>query len=123
MVYCKNCKSINVKVSDLNFARIKPEGQHTVKHKHNKYSYFCWDCKHDWKSIPEVEQDYHRYLWLRDRTKMIARDMKDGSIQEKYINSNELLERKELARKITKEYKHLLNISPGDWYDIEEDSH
>jgi hypothetical protein len=122
MVFCKNCKSINVKVANANFASVKPEGQPSAKQSENKFFFHCWNCESDWESNQEAYQDYYEYDALRGRTTMVAHDMKPGmKIEAQYIDSNELMRRHELAKKIISSYKHLLDLKPGEWYDIEQD--
>ncbi|KKP78412.1 MAG: hypothetical protein UR77_C0003G0019 [Candidatus Nomurabacteria bacterium GW2011_GWC2_35_35] len=124
MVTCPNCKLKKVKVVHMNFASLKPEGQPAKKQEYDTYSFFCFDCEHQWESDPQVQKDYLEYLWLRDRTSMIARDMNSDRSYgpAPFIDSSELTRRNELAKKIVNSYKHALDISPSEWYKIEQDS-
>ncbi len=124
MVICKNCNSMNVKVANGNFASAKPEGQPAVVHKFNKYFFHCWDCESNWESIPEAEKDYLDYVWLRDRTTLVARSMgSDGSYgPAQFIEASELMRRTELAKKIHGSYRHLLDLDPGEWHEIDQDA-
>ena len=124
MITCKNCKSKNVKVVHMNFASAKPEGQPAAKHEYDKYSFFCFDCEQKWESDAQVQKDYLEYLWLRDRTSIPVRDMNPNGNYgpTPFIDSSELTRRKELAKKIFDSYKHTLDISPSEWYKIEQDT-
>jgi len=108
----------------MNFARVKPEGQPAEKHEYDIYSFFCFDCEHQWESDPQVQKDYLEYLWLRDRTSLVARDMKPNGDYgpAPFIDSSELTRRNELAKKIINSYKHTLDLSPSEWYKIGQDA-
>ena len=124
MVYCLGCNSINVKISDGNFASVKPEGQPAVKQEHDKNFFYCWDCGSDWESIHGAKDEYFEYLRLRDRTSIVARDLHRGGSYEPapLINGMELLRRGELARKIFASYRHVLDISYSEWFLIKKDA-
>jgi len=108
----------------MNFAHVKREGEPSAKFLYNKYSFYCHDCMNQWESIPEAEKDYFEYVDLRNRTNIIVRDMgKDGSFgPAQQIDFGELSRRKELARKIMDSYQHMLNIDPGEWYELAQDA-
>lgn len=54
---------------------------------------------------------------------MFAQDMSPGrKIEPQYINPDELMKRHELARKIVNSYRHVLDLKPGEWFDIEQDA-
>ena len=124
MVTCPKCQSTNIKVNNGNFARTKPEGERSAVHTHNKYFFYCEQCENKWESTPDEEKDYLDYVWLRDRTTLVVRDVaKDGSYgPAQHIDSGELSRRIELAKKIVATYKHLLDLDPGEWHEIEQDS-
>lgn len=124
MVHCLNCKSTKVKVFDANFAELKPEGQPAVKHSGSKFLYHCWNCNNDWESIPEAEQDYFEYDALKSRTTFVVNEVKPGKSigPAAYIKPDELLRRHELAKKLVDSYKHVLDLKPGEWFDIEQDA-
>ena len=123
MAYCLNCKSTNVKVADANFTELKLEGQLAAKHTESKYYFHCWNCESDWESDPEAQRDYYEYDGLRNSTTFVAHSMKpSGKIEAQYINPDELLRRHELAKKIISSYRHLLDLSPGEWFGIEQDA-
>jgi len=47
---CPKCNSENIKVSELDFASRKDEGESAKKWDgKTKTEYFCWDCEHRWK--------------------------------------------------------------------------
>jgi|SRR3989338_10430212 len=124
MVHCLNCKSTKVKVTNANFASVKLERQPSAKQTENKCFFHCWDCESDWESKPEALDDYYEYEALRGRTKLVAHDMRPGvKIEAQYINPDELMKRHELAKKIVDSYKHLLDLKPGEWFDIEQDAY
>lgn len=108
----------------MDFARVKPEGIPAEKHTLSKFSFWCHDCDHTWVSDPQSQRDYLDYVWLRDRTTMVAHDMgKDGSYQPSpTIDGEELMRRDELAKKIISSYKHMLDLPPEEWLSIEEDA-
>ena len=124
MVTCSKCNSINVKVSSMDFATAKPEGMPADKHTLNKFSFWCYECNNTWISDPQSQRDYLDYVWLRDRTTMVVRDMgKDGSYHpSSIIDSGELMRCDELAKKIISSYKHMLDLPPEEWLSIEEDA-
>jgi hypothetical protein len=126
MVKCinKNCNSIRINVQSLNFATRKPEGEAAAKGNEERYSFLCFDCNSSWIAEPQVRKDYYEYLWLKSRTELIARDMmKDGSyVVAPYIDSNELMRRTELAKKLSNSYTHVLDISPDEWHEIHLDA-
>lgn len=124
MITCRRCQSTNVKVNNGNFARTKPEGARSAVHTHNKYFFYCEQCENKWKSTSDEERDYFEYVRLRDHTTLVVRDVgKDGSYgPAQHIDSDELSRRTELAKKIDTSYKHLLDLDPGEWHEIESDS-
>lgn len=124
MVTCQRCQSTNVRVNNGNFARTKPEGERSAVHTNNKYFFYCEQCEDKWESTPEEERDYFEYARLRDRTTLVVRNVgKDGSYgPAQHIDSGELSLRVELAKKIVNSYKHLLDLDPGEWHEIEHDS-
>jgi len=122
MITCQKCRSINIKVSSLNFARVKLEGQPAFKHHYNKYSFYCSDCNNQWESVPEAEKDYHEYLDLCSKNTILSQDLKEdgGYGQTRQINYDELEKEKVLAKKIVSSYKHVLNINPSEWHNLEQ---
>lgn len=122
MVKCKNCKSIDVKVLDLNFARRKNEGEPTVKGNIFKKQFCCRTCGSEWYSDPEAEKLYFEYKDLKSRTTLVAQIVKRGEpYRVQYIKPDELMRRKELAIILFDKYGSYLDIDPGEWYDIESD--
>lgn len=111
MVICPQCKSINVRVANGNFARTKGEGQPSAKHSYTKLLFHCWDCEHNWESTPEAEKDYFEYVHLRSRTEIAAGDLgKDGSYQVgPTIDSGETSRRIEYEYSATPFYQQKLN--------------
>ncbi len=123
MIKCKNCQSVNVKVSDLNFAKIKPEGWPAAKYTYDKYSFLCLDCNQVWESEPESQKDYYDYMCFRDRTTLVAHKMeKNKKIIAQHINLDDMEQRARLSKKIVNSYKHLLDLPPEEWYAIERDA-
>ena len=124
MVTCQKCKSTDVKINNGNFARTKHEGEPSAKHAFNKYFFYCEQCENKWESTPDEERDYFEYVRLRERTILVVRDVgKNGSYgPAQHIDSGELSHRIELAKKIVASYRHLLDLDPGEWYEIERDS-
>lgn len=106
----------------MDFASVKVEGVPAEKHTLNKYSFWCDDCGTTWISDPQSQRDYFDYVWLRDRTEMIANEMgKDGSIRmSPAINGDELMRCAELANKIITSYKSTLPLPMDEWIRIEE---
>ena len=124
MVTCQKCQSTDVRVNNGNFASRKLEGEPSAVHEYNKNFFYCEKCENKWESTPEAERDYLDYVWLRDRTTLVARSMsEDGSYgPAQYIDSGELSRRIELGKKIISSYKHLLDLDPGEWHEIGQDS-
>lgn len=125
MVWCKNCKSIKVKVNNLNFAEAKAEGEPSVKYTYNKFSFFCHDCENQWESIPEAEEIYFRYVDLKAKTQLTVYDVneyKNSPLPIVPLSIVDLTKRKELAKEIIEHYRHVLDIDPGEWYEIKQDA-
>src|SRR3990167_11360564 len=124
MITCKNCKSKNVKVANMNFASLKKEGQPAEKQGEEKYSFFCFYCEQQWESDPQAQKDYLEYMWLKGRTSTVARDMNPSGDYgpASFIDNSELTRRNELAKKIINSYKHTIDLSPSEWYKIEQDT-
>ena len=124
MVICLNCKSRDVKIGDDNFARRKLEGGDYAIGKKSGSTFHCQKCGESWESIPEAEGDHSEYIQLRDRTAMMVQDVGVGGSHSPppSINANELMRRSELAKKIIALYKHVLDLDPGAWHDIELDA-
>jgi hypothetical protein len=123
MINCPNCKSINVKSIDLNFARIKKEGEPAAKISDFKKQFFCYDCNFSWDFNPESEKLYLEYIQLRDETALITQIIKPGdSYVPKYIDSNKLNKRKEIAKELTASHQHTLDIKSDEWYELQKDA-
>ncbi len=123
MVTCKNCKSTNVKVYDLNFAHRKREGEPSAKVGLSQYQFHCRTCQNMWEFDPEAKKVYFEYANLKPRTTLVAHVMKpDGTYTPQYIKPEELMRRKELARMLSSTYKSHLNLDPGEWFEIERDA-
>ena len=124
MIKCKKCSSTDVKVKDLNCASRKREGESTVKHTYNKKEFHCRNCDDVWMSIPEAEKDYYEYVDLCNQTTVAVRDVKKDSSYgpPTRIVPEELLRRIELAKIIVGSYEHVLDLDPGEWCDLEEDT-
>lgn len=125
MLWCQNCGSTKVKVTNLNFTKLKPEEEAAIKYSHNKDSFYCQNCEKQWESIPEAEETYLEYVSLRNKTQLVAynvQDYKNSPLPIQNINHEELIRRHELAKKISDCYKHLLDISPKEWHELEQDN-
>ena len=123
MIRCKNCNSINVKVSDMNFARTKRSGESSAKAGLPKKQFHCLDCKTTWGSDSEAYKLYFEYGDLRPRTTMVAQTMKPGGTYTAvYIKPEELMRRHELAKILFDKYRSCLDLGAEEWYDIELDS-
>lgn len=123
MIPCKNCKSINVKVSSLDFARVKREGESAAKAGLPKNQFHCWDCGDEWFSDPEAYKVYFEYCDLKPRTTLVAEMIKPGDMYRvQHVDSNELMRRKELAKILFAKYRSFLELEAGEWYDIELDA-
>jgi hypothetical protein len=124
MVNCQKCRSVNVKVEGLNFAKLKIEGIPAEKGNEEKYSFLCFDCGSSWVSEPQVRKDYYEYLWLKGRTDLIVRDVGARGTYgpPQHIDKDEMMKRAELAKKISSSYTHVLDIDPGEWHDIHLDA-
>ncbi len=122
MVTCK-CGSINVDIKNLDYARVKPEGAPAAKYTGRHDSFYCYDCRSQWKSEPEDWKVYNEYQSLVNKNRVIAHDMPaDGSYQSQEMGTPEEYDRqKELAKELVTSYKHLLNLEAGVWFDIEQD--
>ena len=125
MVFCKNkdCNSILVKVSDLNFALVKPEGEPAAKAGLTKKEFYCQSCGEIWMFDPKVESLYFEYRDLKNKTMMVAQDVDATKrIEVPYISVNDLMRRTEIAKDLVTNYKHMLDLEPGDWYDLEQEA-
>lgn len=123
MITCKNCSSINVDIRNLDFARAMPEGSSPIKYTGPHDSFYCFDCGSKWESNPQDWELYYEYRNLADKTRLVAHDMPpDGSYQVQDVGSlSDLNRQKELSAKLIKDYKHLLDLDAGVWYEIEQD--
>lgn len=122
MIICK-CGSIRVDVKNLDFARVEPEGAPAAKYEGPNHSFYCHDCKLQWKSIPEDWKLYYEYQSLVPKTTFFVNDMKDGNYgSAPYIDANDLMRRDEIARIIVESYQHLLDLSPSEWHNIKLDA-
>jgi hypothetical protein len=125
MIYCKKCNSINIAIIDKNFAHLKKEHCPAVKLNLLKIQYHCRDCESDWNFDPKASEIYSEYIDLKHKTALTAHDMKHNKtihLSYTYINGNELMRRKELAKILFNEYKSHLNLNPENWHDIEFDA-
>ncbi|MEZ4211110.1 MAG: hypothetical protein R3B39_02380 [Candidatus Paceibacterota bacterium] len=123
MVTCKKCNSISVKVSDLNFATVKPEGQPAAKIGHTKKEFYCHSCGEIWMFDLECERLYFEYLDLKRKTMMFVQDLRSlNKIPPPHIESHDLMRRNELAKKLVTGYKHMLDIDPGEWHELEQEA-
>ena len=123
MITCPKCNSMNVRVNSGNFARVKREGEPAYKHTYDIRFFYCEDCENKWETTPESQRDYYDYVALRDRTMFFANGMgNDGSYgPTNNIDSVDLMRKTELARKIVASYRHLLDLDPAEWYELEQD--
>lgn len=122
MIICK-CGSIRVDVKNLDFARAKPEGASTAKYTGPHHSFYCYDCKLQWKSVPENWKLYYEYQSLVPKTTFLVHDMKDGNYgHAPHIDANDLMRRDEIAKILVESYQHLLNLSPSEWHNIKLDA-
>ncbi|MEK7187471.1 MAG: hypothetical protein AAB691_01325 [Patescibacteria group bacterium] len=122
MITCPNCKSIDIKTLDLEFARRKKEGEAANKDEILKEQFTCQTCGDEWDSNPKSEELYREYLELKKETEMIAQDMKPGGqYKVQYIDPQKLSRRLEVARELVSSHQHTLNISPSAWHDLKQD--
>jgi hypothetical protein len=123
MVICPNCKSIKVKVLDLNFAHLKKEGEPADKNPVMDKQFYCEICHHGWCFDPESEKLYLEYIQLKNETTLVVQDMKrGGKYHPQYIDMDKLTKRKDIARRIVSSYQHVLDINPGEWYELHQDA-
>ena len=124
MTICKNCKSINVRVGNLDFAKAKPEGVVAAKYDGPNHDFYCDDCRSQWQSGPEDWKLYYEYKNLAYKNKLTAHNMPaDGSYQVQYLGEPIELDRiRELAKILLSSYRHLIVLNPGEWHEIEQDS-
>ena len=124
MVICENCSSTDVRVNNGNFARTKPEGAPAAKHTYDIRFFYCEQCTSQWETTAESQRDYYDYVALRERTKIILRDVpKSGIIDPaQHLEFDDLVRRTELAKKISTSYRHLLDLDPGEWHKIALDA-
>lgn len=124
MVQCKNCKSIKVIVRNGNFASRKNEGEPAQVHEFNKEYFLCEICEDSWESDGKGEKLYFEYLDLRRLTPTSVGNMGvDGSYSiAPHIDWNNLVRRKELAKILSELHRHDLNLSAGDWWEIDQDA-
>lgn len=120
MVRCKNCKSLNVRVGNLDFAQVKPEGMPAAKYDGPNHDFYCWDCESQWQSGPKDWEPYFEYKNLVHKNRLIAHDMpSDGSYQVQYLGEPAEFDRiKELAKILVSSYQHLIVIDPSEWHEI-----
>lgn len=127
MVYCKNkkCNSTNVEKKDLNFASIKNEGEPADKTFEEKYEFFCKQCGNHWFEDGEAYKIYEEYKKLKEETKIVAQDVKRGGTYKidkiHVINPDKMMRVIELANNIWNDYRHLLDISPAEWHELQSD--
>lgn len=124
MIYCINCSSINVQVKSMDFASRKIEGQASAKANNlPKNRFMCTDCQSNWNSDPEAYKLYFEYANLLPRTTIIAQVVRPGGpYVAQYLNPDELIRRKDLAKILFSKYKSYLDLDAGEWYDIELDA-
>lgn len=124
MVTCKNCKSINVNIQNLDFARAMSEGSSAVKYTGPHNDFYCQDCETQWQSGPQDWEPYYEYQDLVSKTEMFAHNMSpSGKYQTQEVGSFADFEKREiLAKELVSSYKHLLDLEAGIWFDIEKDT-
>jgi|GEM_PF-2556350 len=123
MIRCKKCKSILVKVFNLNFAKRKLEGQAASKIGSTKKQFLCQSCSEEWFFDPNCEKLYFEYLDLKPETTLVAHNMgSDGTYEAQYIDPNKLMRRLELARELIRSYQHMLDIGPDLWLQLSQDA-
>ena len=108
---------------DLNFARIKPEGQPAVKAGPPQKQFHCWDCGYTWDSNPKSFELYYEYDGLKNETFIPVQDRDAiNKIPPPYISYEKLHRLKEVAKILVESHRHTLDIGPSEWYDIERDA-
>ncbi len=123
MVRCKNCKSINVKISSLNFAHKKEEGAPSAKAGKISKEYYCHSCSNAWLYDSKCEDLYNEYLKLKSETNLIAHTVKPGvPLIPQHIDINKLMRRTEIANNLVNNYQHILDIGPEEWFILSEDA-
>jgi hypothetical protein len=123
MVICKNCRSLNVDIKNLDFARVKLEGEPAAKYTGPHDSFYCFDCESQWESGPEDWQLYYEYKSLVPKTTFIVHNMENGNYGPvQHVDARELLRRDEIAKILVASYLHLLDLSPAEWHEIKLDA-
>jgi hypothetical protein len=124
MITCPQCQCFTVTVTNGNFAHAKVEGEPAFRQSYNRKLFYCENCEYKWQSTAEAERDYNEYVALRGRTEMLVRKMGvDGSYGPPvHIDGGDLILRDELAKKIIGLYRHLLDLAPDEWFEIEQDA-
>lgn len=123
MIRCSNCKSIKVKILDLNFAKNKNEGEHSDKSDLVNNYFWCETCRNSWYDDPEAEKLYFEYIQLKNETTLAVQDTSvRGTYTPQYLDPNKLERRKNITKELVSSYQHILNIGPGEWYEIHQDA-
>ncbi len=123
MIRCNKCSSISVKVCNLNFAKRKVEGCPSSKIVSIEKQYYCQSCGNAWFYNPKCDELYAEYLKLKPETTLVAHIVKPGgTYKAQYIDPNKLIRRNEIAKTLVDSYQHVLNVDPGEWYELCQDA-
>lgn len=124
MVTCPQCKSTDVKVNDINFARaLKADGS-AHKHTYDQKAFYCRKCEFQWQTTLESDKAYWDYVHLKAKTAMgTGNGNTDGSYgPAPAIDHNDISLRKEFAKRLIGSCAHLLDLPASEWWDIEQDA-
>jgi len=127
MIRCpkQNCKSLG-KVVDLNFAKLKQEGEPADKSELLDKEGYCYVCGYGWiLDVEEAGKLYDEYVKLRqevDEMFVVYDPKKELPRTPKPINSEKLGRMKELATILTTEHQHNLDVSASEWFEIIRDA-
>lgn len=123
MIRCGNCKSILVKSIDLNYAKVKNEGEPADTSDLVPEYFQCESCSYGWFVDPEAEKLYLEYKDLVPKTSVVAQVVRPGGTYHvHYIKPDELSRRIELAKILTEKHQHNLNLEAGEWFEIIQDA-
>jgi hypothetical protein len=66
---------------------------------------------------------YEEYKKLKETTHLEAQILRPGQpYKVQYINSDDLMRRKALAKELVENYKEYFKDKPGEWFDLESDA-
>lgn len=124
MIRCPKCKSLG-KVVDLNFAKLKREGEPSDKSELLDKEGYCPVCGHDWILDSGAYDFYNEYVVLRNEVAQMVVVYDHGKglpYNPKPMDVDKLIRMKELAKLLSDEHRHNLDVAAGEWFEIIRDA-